>query len=67
MTDGTGTTTYTYDARNRLTEVTHGSDTFSYTYDADGNVTERTYPDGTVVTDDLRQGREAGQRERRAR
>ena len=45
MTDGTGTTTYTYDANNRLTQVTHGSDSYTYAYDPDG-----TSPLGPIPT-----------------
>jgi RHS repeat-associated protein len=50
MTDGTGTTTYTYNNRNKLTKKTHGSSSFTYTYTADGLVSTRTYPDGHAVS-----------------
>jgi RHS repeat-associated protein len=47
MTDSTGTTTYEYDALNRLHQVTQpGSLPVSYTYDAVGNRTRLTYPGG---------------------
>lgn len=40
---GTGATTYTYDAGNRLTAVTYDNcDTVAYAYDAGGNMTTIT-------------------------
>src|SRR3990172_8180834 len=48
MVDGTGTTTYTPDALNRLASVTFpGSRTVAYGYDALGNRTSITYPGGS--------------------
>lgn len=48
--DGTGTTTFTYDASNRLTAAaypgTYGS--WSWVYDAAGNRTSQTAPSGTT-------------------
>jgi YVTN family beta-propeller protein/YD repeat-containing protein len=45
MTDGTGTTTYTYDADQRVTQVQSGSGAVvASTYDADSNVTCIVYP-----------------------
>ena len=51
MIDGTGTTTYTHDALNRLTGVKNGADQrVGYGYDAVGNRTQLVYPDNRVVT-----------------
>ncbi|PIU80088.1 MAG: transglutaminase, partial [Nitrospirae bacterium CG06_land_8_20_14_3_00_70_43] len=51
MADSMGTTTYTYDAANRLTAQTnpHGF-TVGYAYDASGNLTTLTYPGDKAVT-----------------
>lgn len=50
MTDGMGTTTWSYDALNRVTAVTDPfGDTVSYAYDAVGNRTTLTYPDTKSV------------------
>ncbi|MBC7250155.1 MAG: PKD domain-containing protein [Anaerolineae bacterium] len=51
MTDTTGTTTYVYDAVNRLIQTTDGAgQVVSYDYDAVGNRTQLVYPAGQVVT-----------------
>ncbi len=51
MTDGTGTTTYTYDALHRLTGDTQGGgQSVAYAYDLAGNLITLTYPGGKVVT-----------------
>lgn len=51
MTDGTGTTSYSYDADQRLTKDTNGAAApVGYGYDADGNLTTLTYPNGQNVT-----------------
>ncbi len=51
MSDGTGTTSYTYDTLGQLTSITDGhGDTVGYTYDADGNETSTVYPNGKTVT-----------------
>jgi YD repeat-containing protein len=51
MSDGTGTTSYTYDALYRLTEITDGANqTVGYRYDAVGNRTNLIYPNNQVVT-----------------
>ena len=51
MTDGSGTTDYTYDALYRLTEVEYpNSDTTDYTYDAVGNRTSLTINGGTPIS-----------------
>jgi RHS repeat-associated protein len=45
MTDGTGTSTWTYDTFNELTGQTQGSgSSVAYGYDSDGNTTSITYP-----------------------
>jgi RHS repeat-associated protein len=50
MTDGTGTTTYTYDTLDRLTEVEDGNDaTIHYGYDLDNNQTSIEYPNDETV------------------
>jgi RHS repeat-associated protein len=50
MTDGTGTTSYSYDPLGRLSSTTNGAGaTTSYGYDADNNVTSLTYPNGQSV------------------
>ena len=57
MTDLSGTTYYSYDARDRLTNETQvnivGSskitNTFLYSYDKTSNIISMTYPDGTVL------------------
>ncbi len=55
MTDGSGSTTWTYDRRGRVTQESKtitGAGTFntSLTYDAADRVRTLTYPDGEVVT-----------------
>jgi RHS repeat-associated protein len=49
--DATGTTTFTYDALNRLTQAAHPGSfgTWSWTYDAVGNRTQQTAPPGAVL------------------
>jgi RHS repeat-associated protein len=47
---GDGTTSYGYDALDRLTSVARAADTFSYSYDPAGNVTQRTYPGSAAST-----------------
>lgn len=50
MTDSHGTTSYTYDERNQLTEVTNAfSQSVSYAYDETGLLGELTYPDNKKV------------------
>jgi RHS repeat-associated protein len=52
MTDGTGTTTYTFDSLHRLTQSTNGSNSqVQYGYDLAGHLTSLVYPSatGTVV------------------
>ncbi|MFI2242555.1 RHS repeat-associated core domain-containing protein [Streptomyces chrestomyceticus] len=50
VTDGRGTrTTYTYDDRDRITEVTSPTTKVTYRYDGDGNLRERTDATGTVT------------------
>jgi len=50
MTDGLGTTTWAYDALNRLISVTDPNNAIvGYEYDAVGNRTELTYPTGNSV------------------
>src|SRR5207237_912508 len=49
--DGTGTTSYTYDALKRLTRTVDGAGhAVGYGYDLAGNLTTLTYPDGAQVT-----------------
>lgn len=43
----TGTTTYAYDANNRLLSVAAPTETSTFTYDGDGNRTTQTVPSGT--------------------
>ena len=51
MTDGTGTTSYTYDSLNRLTSQTNGAgQVVRYGYDLGNNLTALTYPNGQQVT-----------------
>jgi len=51
MTDGTGTTGYTYDALDRVITTTNGAgQTLGYGYDAADNPTKLVYPGGQVVT-----------------
>lgn len=51
MTDGTGTTTYSYDSLDRLTASTDGNkNSTSYGYDLADNETSITYPNGKTVT-----------------
>lgn len=51
MTDGTGTTTYSYDDADRLTGANDGAGLqVSYGYDGVGNRTNLTYPDSKTVT-----------------
>lgn len=50
MTDGTGTTTRTYDQLGRLTEVRNGAkEVVKYKYDLGDQKTEITYPNGETV------------------
>ena len=50
MTDGTGTTTYTYDQLDRLTKTKDGhGDTVSYEYNLDNEPTKITYPNGKSI------------------
>jgi RHS repeat-associated protein len=50
MTDGVGSTTWSYDALNRPTDITDPfGGTVSYAYDAVGNRTWLGYPDGRTV------------------
>lgn len=51
MVDSTGTSTYTYDQLDRLTETKDGhGDVAKYEYDLDNEQTKITYPNGKVVT-----------------
>jgi RHS repeat-associated protein len=51
MVDGTGTSTYAYDALDRLTESKDGhGDTAKYEYDLADELTKLTYPNGKAVT-----------------
>ena len=51
MTDGSGTTNYTYDDAGRPTTVVNGAGAaVSYAYNGRGDVTELTYPSGKKVT-----------------
>jgi len=54
MTDPTGSTSFRYDARGRVTEMTkviyNQSFTIQVTYDASDRIKTLTYPDGEIVT-----------------
>ena len=51
MTDGTGTSSYSYDALSRLLSATNGAgQTVRYSYDLRGGQTSITYPSGVVVS-----------------
>lgn len=51
MTDGTGTSSWTYDTFGELVSAVNGAGaTVAYGYDNDGNPTSITYPDSSVVT-----------------
>jgi YD repeat-containing protein len=51
MTDGTGTSSYTYDPFGELTSATNGNNrTVTYGYDADGNTIGITYPLPSTAT-----------------
>lgn len=51
MTDGSGTSRYTYDSLDRLTSSTNGAgQTTGHNYDLRGNATGITYPNGRTVT-----------------
>jgi RHS repeat-associated protein len=51
LTDGTGTSTFTYDLLNRMTSATDGvGKTVEYEYDLAGHLTKLTYPNGHSVT-----------------
>lgn len=51
MTDGTGTSSYSYDNAGRLTQVTNGAGAkVGYGYDKTGRVRTLTYPDAMVAT-----------------
>ncbi len=51
MTDGTGTSSYSYDSLHRLTSATDGAgNTVGYGYDLKGQLTSLTYPGGLTVT-----------------
>jgi RHS repeat-associated protein len=48
MTDGTGTSSWTYDSLHRVKSTTNGAGaTVSYTYDLKGQLIKLTYPGGT--------------------
>lgn len=49
-TDGTGTSSRTYDDLGRLAAETRTGSQVSYEWDADGNLTALVYPDGTRTT-----------------
>lgn len=50
MTDGTGTTTNTYDSLGRIKSRTNGAGkNIAFAYDLAGNVTAQTYPNGQIV------------------
>ncbi len=50
VTDGRGVeTTYSYDERDRVTEVSAEELTVEYSYDGDGNITSRTDGTGTIT------------------
>jgi RHS repeat-associated protein len=51
MSDGSGTTTYTYDILGRLVQTTNGGGaTVGYEYDLAGDQTKLTYPSGNMLT-----------------
>jgi len=51
MTDGTGTTSYSYDLLDQPMTVTNGAgQTLGYRYDLSGNLTHLIYPDSSVIT-----------------
>jgi RHS repeat-associated protein len=50
MTDGTGTSTWTWDSLGRLTSQHQEGGTVGYQYDLDGDLTQLTYPSGKTVT-----------------
>jgi RHS repeat-associated protein len=51
MTDGTGTTTYTYDLLDRPVQSTNGhGDKTGWEYDLAGQQTKLTYPNGNLIT-----------------
>jgi RHS repeat-associated protein len=51
LSDGSGTSTFTYDPLDRLTSATNGSGaSVSYGYDLAGNLTSLTYPNGQTVS-----------------
>jgi RHS repeat-associated protein len=51
MSDGTGTTSYSYDSLGRVTDVTDGAGHHvGYGYDLAGNATTINYPNGQTVT-----------------
>ena len=50
MTDGTGSSTYTYDGLGRLTQAVQPNGTLGYAYDLDSNRTTLTYPTVGSVT-----------------
>ncbi len=52
MSDGTGTTSYSYDQLGRLTETKNGhGDVVGYGYDLANEITQITYPNGKIVKD----------------
>lgn len=51
MTDGSGTSSFTYDSLGHMTSATAGAGvTASYSYDLDGHLTSLIYPNGRTVT-----------------
>jgi RHS repeat-associated protein len=51
MTDPNGlVTTYVYDARQRLSEMTEGTEVTTYDYDDSGNLTKVTLPDASFLS-----------------
>ena len=50
MTDGTGTSTWTYDSLGRLISQHQQGGAVSYHYDLDSDLTKITYPSGKAVT-----------------
>ena len=68
MTDGTGTTSYTYDQLDRMTETKNGhGNKIGYEYDLGNEQTKITYPNGKAVTRSLRQRRAAAESHRLGR